>query len=257
LIIDVNAYIGHWPFRQLRHNTADGLLRLMDENGIDKAMVSSINAIFYRNCHDGNEELANSTKAHCDRFITFATLSPKYAEWKDDLKQCYEDYGMAGVRMLPQYHDYKLFEGEGLEMVNFATERKMAISIPIRMEDRRQRHWLDKVDDLQLSDIESAMRACPEARFIILNGRGFESLAKNDGIQKSNFLIEISRLGVVLQDEIPKLIELLGASKLAFGTGIPFNYPNPSLLKMQILDVPEKIKEKLFWQNALYMLNAD
>ena len=58
MIIDVNAYLGHWPFRQLRHNTVKGLLNLMDRNGIDKAMVSSINAIFYKNCHAGNEELA-------------------------------------------------------------------------------------------------------------------------------------------------------------------------------------------------------
>lgn len=255
MIIDTNAYIGHWPFRQLRHNNADGLLKLMDANHIDKAMVSSINAIFYRNCHQGNVELSDSTKIHPDRFITFATLNPKYAEWKDDLKQCKEEYNMSGIRMLPQYHNYKLYEGEGLEMINLATEMKMTISVPIRMEDRRQRHWLDNVNDIGLSEIESAMNSCPEARFIILSGRGFESLAKNDNLRKRNFLIEISRLNVVPQGEIPKLIEQLGASKLAFGTGIPFSYANPSLLKMQILDVPDKTKEKLMWQNAQQILD--
>jgi len=255
LIIDVNTYIGHWPFRQLRHNTVDGLLRLMDENVIDRAMVSSINAIFYRNCHAGNIELYDSTKNHRDRFITFATLNPKYACWKDDLKECKEEYGMSGIRMLPQYHNYKLYEGEGLEMINMATEMKMAISIPIRMEDRRQRHWLDNVGDIPLFDLESAIKASPEARFIILNGRGFESWAKNGNMRKYNFIIEISRLSVVLQGEIPKLIEQLGSSRLAFGTGIPFNYANPSLLKMQVLDAPENIKEKLFWQNALQILD--
>ncbi len=28
-MIDVNAYLGHFAFRQLRHNTASGLLDLM------------------------------------------------------------------------------------------------------------------------------------------------------------------------------------------------------------------------------------
>ena len=32
-MIDVNAYLGHFAFRQLRHNTADGLLALMDKKG--------------------------------------------------------------------------------------------------------------------------------------------------------------------------------------------------------------------------------
>jgi len=94
LIIDINAYIGHWPFRQLRYNTSEGLLKLMDENGIDRAMVSSINAIFYRNSHAGNKELSEWTKTHRDRFLPFATLNPRYAGWKDDLKQCHEEYGM-------------------------------------------------------------------------------------------------------------------------------------------------------------------
>jgi len=257
LIIDVNAYIGHWPFRQLRHNTASGLLRLMDGNGIDKAMVSSINAVFYRNCHAGNEELYQSAKNHRDRFITFATLNPKYAGWKDDLKQCREEYEMSGIRMLPQYHDYKLSDDEAIEMINMVTGMKMVISLPIRMEDRRQRHWLDKVSDLQLSEIESAMKPCREARFIILNGRGFESMAKNEDLRESNFLIEISRLGVVLQGEIPRLIEICGSSKLAFGTGIPFNYPAPSLLKMQMLDSDDNAKDDMFYRNALQILDFD
>jgi hypothetical protein len=37
MLIDVNAYLGHFAFRQLRHNDPDGLLRLMDAKGIDKA----------------------------------------------------------------------------------------------------------------------------------------------------------------------------------------------------------------------------
>ena len=105
MIIDVNAYLGHWPFRQLRHNTASGLLKLMDKNGIDKAIVSSINAIFYKNCHSGNEELAAETKAHRDRLIPFATLNPEYPGWEDDLKHCHEDFGMTGLRLLPHYHN--------------------------------------------------------------------------------------------------------------------------------------------------------
>jgi len=161
-----------------------------------------------------------------------------------------------GVRMFPHYHNYKLFKDEGLEMVELATEMDMVVSVPIRMEDRRQRHWLDNVNDLSLSDIESAMRACPEASFIILSGRGFEgsSLFRDESLKNKKFLIDISRLSVVLQREIPKLIELAGISKIAFGTGIPFNYPNPALLKAQILDVAEQDKESLLWRNALEMI---
>ncbi len=256
MVIDVNAYLGHWPFRQLRHNTVSGLLKLMDENGIDKAMVSSINAIFYKDCHSGNEELAAETKAHRDRLIPLATLNPQYAGWKDDLKQCHEDFGMAGFRLFPHYHDYKLDSGISLDMIRRAASQGMVISIPIRVVDRRQRHWLDNVGDLSISDIESAMRKCPEANFIILNGGSFQNsgLVRDENLKAGNFLIEISRMSVVLQETIPKLIETLGPSKLAFGTGMPFKYPAPALLKMQVLDASEQVKEKIRWENAAAML---
>ena len=41
MIIDVNAYLGPFAFRRLRHNTAESLLKLMDARKIDRAVVSS------------------------------------------------------------------------------------------------------------------------------------------------------------------------------------------------------------------------
>jgi len=257
LIIDVNAYLGHWPFRQLRHNTVKGLLNLMDRNGIDKAMVSSINAIFYKNCHAGNEELAIEIKTHGDRLIPFATLNPQYPGWEDELKQCREDFGMVGLRVFPYYHNYQLTSDSSMDIIHRAAESGMVISVPMRVVDRRQRHWLDNVRDLSVLDIGAAMSKCPAARFIILNGRGFQGseLVSDKKLKDRDFLIGISRLGVVLQEEIPKLISELGPSKLAFGTGIPFKYPAPALLKVQVLDAPEQVKEKIYWENAARILD--
>ena len=253
MIIDVNAYLGHWPFRQLRHNTASGLLKLMDKNGIDKAIVSSINAIFYKNCHSGNEELAAETKAHRDRLIPFATLNPEYPGWEDDLKQCHEGFGMPGLRLFPHYHNYRLDSGISLYMIRDATSRGMSIAVPIRVVDRRQRHWMDNVSDLAFSDVESALRECPEARFIVLNGRGFQNsgLVRDEDLKSRNFLMEISRLSVVLQEEIPGLIKAVGPEKLAFGTGIPFKYPAPALL-----NTSEEVKERIYWRNVAEMLDV-
>lgn len=257
MIIDVNAYLGHWPFRQLRHNTVSGLLKLMDENSIDKAVVSSINSIFYKNCHAGNEELAAEIKVHRDRFIPFATLNPEYPGWRDDLKQCHDEFGMVGMRLFPLYHRYKLSGVSSLDMIHCTTEKNMALSIPIRVSDRRQRHWLDNVDELAISKIESVIDKCPNAKFIILNGSGLQNsdLVTNEKFRSANVLFEISRLSTVLREEIPNLISAIGPSKLVFGTGIPFKYPAPALLKMQILDVPQRVKEQIYWKNVAQMLS--
>jgi hypothetical protein len=47
--IDFHTYIGHWPFRQLRGNTAEGLVAYMERFGIDRAVVANINGVFYKN----------------------------------------------------------------------------------------------------------------------------------------------------------------------------------------------------------------
>jgi hypothetical protein len=42
----------------------------------------------------------------------------------------------------------------------------------------------------------------------------------------------------------------LGADRLMFGTGMPFNYPDPALVKFEVLDAPEPEREKIRNQNA-------
>ena len=252
MIVDVNAYLGHFAFRRLRHNTADSLLALMDAKHIDKAVVSSAAAITYRNAQAGNEEVAAETRGHRDRLIPFAVINPFYAGWQDDLKACHEDFGMMGLRLYPKWHNYSLSSPCCRELVSAATERGMVISIPIRVEDNRQRSWLLDVPDVPLEEIVDLVKAHPKARFILLNGIGYTGslLGRKDNGLPPNYAMGLSRLSAVLANELGRLIANLGAERVMFGTGMPFNYPDPALVKLEVLDASEPDKEKIHWQNA-------
>jgi predicted TIM-barrel fold metal-dependent hydrolase len=252
MIVDVNAYLGHFAFRRLRHNTADSLLALMDSKRIDKAVVSSAGAITYRNAQAGNEEVAAETKGHRDRLIPFAVINPFYAGWQDDLKICQEDFGMTGLRLYPKWHNYQFSDPQCRELVNVATDRGMVISIPLRVEDNRQRSWLLNIPDLPLEEIVELVKAHPNARFLLLNGLGYtrSPLGRKDSGLPSNYVIELSRLSAVLANELGQLIADLGADRVVFGTGMPFNYPDPALLKLEVLDATDADKEKIRGQNA-------
>jgi len=252
MIIDVNAYLGHFAFRQLRHNTAASLLALMDAKKIDKAVVSSAAAITYRNAQAGNEEVAAEVKRHSDRLIPFAVINPFYAGWRDDLKICHEEFGMRGLRLYPKWHNYSLSDRCCLDLVNAAAERGMVVSIPLRVEDKRERSWLVDVPDLLLEEIAGLIKACPKARFILLNGIGYVNspLGRKDSDLPSNYAIEISRLSALLENEIGQLMANLGADRLLLGSGMPFSYPDPALLKLDVLEASASDKEKIRWQNA-------
>jgi hypothetical protein len=256
MIVDVNAYLGHFAFRRLRHNTADSLIALMDSKRIDKAVVSSASAITYRNAQAGNEEVAEETRAHRDRLIPLAVINPFYAGWQDDLKICHEDFGMAGLRLYPKWHNYSFSSPCCRELIAAATERGMVISIPIRVEDHRERSWLLNIPDIPLEEIVELVKAHPKASFLLLNGLGYTGspLGRKDNRLPSNYAIELSRLSAVLANEIGQLIANLGAERLMFGTGMPFNYPDPAIVKMEVLDASEPDKEKIRWQNAAQWL---
>ena len=252
MIVDVNAYLGHFAFRRLRHNTAASLLALMDAKRIDKAAVSSAGAITYRNTQAGNDELAEEVRGHADRLIPFAVINPFYAGWQDDLRICHEQFGMKGLRLYPKWHNYQLSSPCCRELVNAATERGMVISIPIRVEDNRQRSWLLNIPDVPLKEIVEVVKAHPKTRFILLNGIGYTRcpLGRKDNGLPPNYAIGLSRLSAVLANELGQLIANLGAERVMFGTGMPFNYPDPALVKLEVLDASEADKEKVRSQNA-------
>jgi len=256
-MIDVNAYLGHFAFRQLRYNTGAGLVRLMDRCKIDRAVVSSASAIAYRNSQAGNEELAAEVEAHRGRLVPFAVLNPAYAGWLDDLKICHEQFGMKGLRLYPRWHNYKLSDARCRELVEAAAERRMAVSIPIRVEDRRQGSWLVDIPDVQLDEVAGLIRACPKARFIVTNARGVAGspLGRKGGGMSDNYVIDTTRLPVEFSNELGQLIANLGEDRLVFGTGMPFHYPGTALVNMEILQAGEAVKEKIRTGNAMRWLD--
>jgi len=256
MIIDCNTHLGHWPFRRLRHNTARGLLKLMDEKGIDRAVVSSLSAIFYNNCHSGNEELHDDLKRHRDRLIPLAVINPRYAGWRDDLRQCREDFDMKGVLVHPPYHGYAVREEVLTALIELATELKMFVAFSFRMVDPRQRHWLIDVPDLAVSEVAARVGQHPQTKFLLLNGLGLvnSEFTREPLVKARNFWLDISRMSAVLQKEIPQLLDRLGPSRLVFGTQMPLKYPDPVLLKMKVLDAPGRVKKKIWGENAEKLL---
>lgn len=256
-MIDINAYLGHFAFRRLRHNTAPALIKLMDAKGIKRAAVSSAGAITYRNTQGGNEELADEVERHRDRLIPFAVVNPAYAGWRDDLKICHERFGMKGLRLYPRWHDYKLGDRECISLVNAAAERNMLVTIPIRVEDPRQRTWLVDIPDLDVAEVEPLIRACPRAKFVICNGGGVtQTMARKDSGLPANYWVDVGRMSAVMQNALGQLVSSLGADRILLGTGMPFQYPDPALLKIEVLDIGAEDKEKIRSRNAAALLGV-
>jgi uncharacterized protein len=228
----------------------------MDKHQIERAVVSSLHAVFYRDPQGGNEELARWVAPHRDRLIPCATLNPTYAGWERDLRQCCEEWGFRGLRLFPTYHNYRLAGPECREIVQAATGLGLHVAIPLRLEDRRGRHWMDTAKEVSLADVADLARACPEAEIVVLEALGVEHspFVRDPSLAEARVAFEFSRMATVLQQSIPRLLEALGPERLVFGTGMPLKYGKAALLKLELLDAPPETKERLAHENMERLL---
>jgi uncharacterized protein len=261
MIIDINAWLGHYPWRQLRNNDARSLVALMDRVGINKAIVSSIDAIYYNNPQSGNEQLYAETGPYLDRLIPFGTINPTYAGWEHDLIVCHEDWGMRGLRAFPVHHGYALNDKACRALLAAAAERHLPVAFAVRLVDRRQHHWLDPTNDLDQTALAGMIADHPNNRFMVLN-----SLAPANTwatLVDSQVLFDIARmttLDIALSPKsfsIPALCQEIGMQHLAFGSGIPFSVPEVALLKMRTLRADEVTRVAICATNTARMLGIE
>jgi predicted TIM-barrel fold metal-dependent hydrolase len=239
MLLDINSYVGHWPFKQLKYNTCAARLERMNSFGVDISVVSNLNGAFYKNTQSANEELydeLNSDKRFSSRFIPFAVINPIYAGWQEDLETCVKKMGMKGLRVYPQYHDYGITDMSFISLVKMARDLGVPVAIDIRMVDSRQRSWMDipvfepkeeKYDiitkEWALKNIIPIIREVPDAKYIIVNLAN--SIDLNDEelelVRKTDILFDTSGRAIKDEDTLSELLKRFGKEKFAFGSHSP------------------------------------
>ncbi|WP_248906005.1 amidohydrolase family protein [Halocatena marina] len=244
-VVDVNAFVGNYPFSPLDASTTD-LIALMDEKGVDKAIVTSIDSVMYRNCHSGNIELAEKIRGHEDRLIPFATINPTYPAWEQDLNQCLDELGMKGVKLLPAYHDYDLNDPGIVALLNHCADRDVPVTFVATLEDQRKRHplinlrehdgirrdfWADK----QVDDLIDVLTTCPETDVIIADAWEHAFRIKeevctvqqsgvrlNNTVRSGETLFVLGDLFMFFTYQGSRIVEQIGVDHLVTGPQLPF-----------------------------------
>lgn len=270
MLIDINAYVGNWPYRGLRGNTLAEMLQRMNKFGVNKTIVSNLNGLFYVDSQVANEELhaeISSNEQFKDRFIPFATINPALPWWRSSLEACHKQFGMKGIRIFPLYHHYKITDQICIDLVKAARDLDMPVSIPLRMTDLRERSWLDVDKALSYNDIASLVSKVPDAKYMVLEAR-----ITDDQQPTTRESIEILKTAKVLFDSsrgcgvpvkgpnsesLPYLTQTFGSDKIAFGTETPFvDYCSPFFRLAAFDEADEKTKELIWSGNVRKMLNV-
>lgn len=252
MLIDINTYLGHWPFRQVKNNTPCELIKVMDNAGIDMAAVSFINSVFYKDTQQGNEELIEQISSYKDRFIPFAIINPSYTGWKKDFLNCVENLGMKGLELYPYYHNYSLTDSNTIELLNIAAEKKIPVHLPCAIVNIRQRHWMDTTVNLSIDELEKVLSICPDTDFIITNG-ATDSIAMQLKDSTSNrsgrVYYDFTRIDSLFTLGFYKLVDTVGIDRIVFSSVAPFQYVDPQLVKLYFSDLNNIDKKKIMSGN--------
>ncbi len=264
-LTDLNAWLGSYPFRSVTATPAL-LLARMDRFGIARAAVSSIEASYHRNAQPANDRLFADTEEHRDRLIPLPTVSPTYPKWEQDLARCL-DAGARGIRLAPQIQGYRLNGPVGTALVEAIVSAGLPVFIPHRIEDIRERHWMDPGSDLEFDVIADVIEQFPEATFVVNNARGISrsELWRRQNVRDANWFVDLSLAEIhyglhwdmTNNCDLAVMIEEGGAGHFVFGTHQPFSYVASALVKLATLGVDEDLLTRIACGSANTILGLE
>jgi len=82
VVIDACAFVGRWPFWSEAWADAQRLLALREAARIEVSLVSPLGSVFYKDPHDGNEELFAEVQKAPDRLKPVVSLNPYLPGWE-------------------------------------------------------------------------------------------------------------------------------------------------------------------------------
>ena len=262
MVIDVNAHIGHYPFRRTKHKTAADLVGLMDKYGVDKSCAASINAIYYKDSMQGNYELLDEIAPFADRLLPFCVINPEYNRAKEDFIECVDKLGFKGLRLYPKQHAYKLDGELSVELMRIAAEKGVPVHIPILLEDMRGHHALDVAVPLDAEEIKRAALSSPGTDIMLSNeylqyyARVIEPACKD---RPGGVYYDIGRVDCIYLTSLRDLVREAGYGRLLFGTGAPLQNMAVQFVKLHYMQAimwttPEQI-EAITSGNAARVIN--
>jgi hypothetical protein len=231
--VDVNVHLGRWPFRRLRGDDSAELVAKLRRQGVTSAWAGSFDALLHRDVAAVNARLAEE----CDRYgkgllVPFGTVNPLLPFWEDDLSRCHERHRMAGIRLYPAWHGYRLDHAGLAALLKAAAERKLVVQLALKLEDDRTQHPLLRVQPVDVTPLVDLVAALPRLRLVLLNHVGPVSAEQLGKLVKAGLVCaDIANVEGV--GGVAKLLQSVPAERVLFGSHYPFYYHEAAELKLR------------------------
>ncbi len=236
--IDVNAFLGAYPYRRVPGTSPHALRQAMERVAIDVAWVSHLPSLFWRNPVDGNGWLYE-TAAGEPRFKPVPAVHPGLGGWEGALGGA-ADHGAPAVRCDPTYYGLDPMGAEMRVLAAACGATHLPLLLAVRLEDARQRHPHDRAPELPAAAVRALLRSDAELRLVVTHAdRAFveEVHFGSTPEEAARVWWDISWIWGAPEDHLETLLRTIGVERFLFGTGQPLRLPETSVAKLDLLDL--------------------
>ncbi len=244
-IIDMHAHVDvceplNW------FDTGEKLVKLMDEAGIEKAVVSA-----YLNLPGPDNSCADrlwdSIEPYADRFMMFVRMDPWFGErCIKFLEELCERYPVRGVKLHPAHYTLYPYGQLTVDLCKRAGE----LGLPVLF------HCGDEMMCLPLQIGELAKK-CPDTIIIMAHMGGFAHTRDAIEMAKRYPNVYIDTSEVPLVKEIKWCVDELGAKRVLFGTDAPFCDPMVEIKKVLLAGLTEEQLDHIMYKNAVRLMGLE
>jgi uncharacterized protein len=255
--IDVNSFLGAYPFRRIPGTSADALLQAMDRVAIDQAWVSHLPSVYWRDPAAGNPWLYQTAR-RSDRLHPVPAVHPGLIGWEQLIREARQT-GAPAVRCDPTFYGIDPRGPEMLALTARCGAEGMALMLAVRLEDARQRHPNDGAAELPAAAVRSLLRSDSGVRLIVTHAdRSFvEEVHFGSTPQESSRIWwDISWIWGPPEDHLETLLRTVGINRFLFGTGQPMRLPETSVAKLDLLSLTSEQRGAIESENLRAMREA-
>ncbi len=249
MIIDINAYTGHWPSHPVT-GALDRVRASLTEYGVERICVSPLDAAWCRNPHRFNDDLYAASGATDDVFPV-PVLDPTIATWRDELERAKAQPRVRLVKLLPAYSGYDMDFAS--DLFTSLAGAGLGVIVQTRLEDPRRQHPLAQVPDVPAAEIADAAERHPDLLVIIGGPRTGEIRALKDRLlDLPNLYADVSQSDGM--DAVKVLVEDGLRDKLLFGTHAPLFLPYSAVSRV-VTDLSDDDAAAILGGNAERIVN--
>ena len=251
MIIDVNAFVGSYPWRRVPGTSPRDLLGAMDRVGIDTAWVSHLPGVFWRDPAEGNAWLWETAERE-PRFEAVPAVQPELAGWEQIIDAAAER-GAPAVRVDPTFHGTAPAGAPMRALAAACGKAAVPLLLAVRFEDGRQRHPNDRADELPAAAVRALIRSDRRVRILVTHAdRGFieEVHFGSTPEEAARIWWDISWVWGPPEDHLELLLETVGLERFVFGSGQPLRLPETPVARLDLLDLSAERRAAIQSGNA-------